>query len=35
MLTELGDPVILAAEYADRPLHLIGPRYYLTCGGAC
>lgn len=21
---------ILAAEYADRPLHLIGPRYYLT-----
>lgn len=29
-LTELGDPGILAAGYADRPLHLIGPRYYLT-----
>jgi hypothetical protein len=28
-LTELGDPVRLAADYADRPLHLIGPRYYL------
>lgn len=28
-LVELGDPAILAAEYADRPLHLIGPRYYL------
>lgn len=30
VLTELGDPSILAASYADRPLHLIGPRYYLT-----
>lgn len=30
VLTELGDPDILAAGYADRPLHLIGPRYYLT-----
>lgn len=30
VLTELGDPAILAAEYADRPLQLIGPRYYLT-----
>lgn len=30
VLTELGDPAILAAQYADRPLHLIGPRYYLT-----
>ena len=30
MLTELGDPAVLAAGYADRPLHLIGPRYYLT-----
>ena len=30
VLTELGDPVVLAAGYADRPLHLIGPRYYLT-----
>lgn len=29
VLTELGDPAILAAEYADRPLQLIGPRYYL------
>lgn len=30
VLTELGNPVVLAAGYADRPLHLIGPRYYLT-----
>lgn len=30
VLTELGDPAILAAEYADRPLQLIGPRFYLT-----
>lgn len=30
VLTELGDPGILAAGYADRPLHLLGPRYYLT-----
>ncbi|MCK2035831.1 permease prefix domain 1-containing protein [Microbacterium sp. SSW1-49] len=30
VLTELGDPGILAAGFADRPLHLIGPRYYLT-----
>lgn len=29
-LTALGDPGILAAGYAERPLHLIGPRYYLT-----
>ncbi len=29
-LNELGDPAILAAGYADRPLHLIGPRYYPT-----
>jgi len=29
VLTELGDPGILAAGYADRPLQLIGPRYYL------
>lgn len=28
VLTELGDPAVLAAKYADRPLHLIGPRYY-------
>lgn len=29
VLTELGDPDRLAAGYSDRPLHLIGPRYYL------
>ena len=29
-LTELGDPAALAAGFADRPLHLLGPRYYLT-----
>ncbi|GAA1312427.1 permease prefix domain 1-containing protein [Brachybacterium tyrofermentans] len=30
VLTELGDPAALAAGYADRPLHLLGPRYYLA-----
>ena len=30
VLTELGDPDILAAGYTDRPLQLIGPRYFLT-----
>lgn len=30
VLTELGDPAVLAAGYADRPLHLIGPQYFLT-----
>ena len=30
VLTELGDPGLLAAGYADRPLHLIGPKYYLA-----
>ena len=30
VLTELGDPALLAAGYADRSLHLIGPRHYLT-----
>lgn len=30
VLTELGDPGILAAGYADRPLHLLGPKYYLA-----
>lgn len=30
VLTELGDPAVLAAGYLDRPLHLIGPRYFLT-----
>lgn len=29
-LNELGDPALLAAGFADRPLHLIGPRYYPT-----
>lgn len=29
VLTALGDPGRLAAEYADRPLHLIGPVVYL------
>lgn len=30
VLTELGDPDKLAAQYTERPLWLIGPRYYLT-----
>ncbi|HET8928096.1 MAG TPA: permease prefix domain 1-containing protein [Microbacterium sp.] len=30
VLNGLGDPAALAAGYADRPLHLIGPRYFLT-----
>lgn len=30
VLRELGDPSALAAAYVDRPLQLIGPRYYLT-----
>ncbi len=29
VLTELGDPDRLAGEYADRPLWLIGPTFYL------
>jgi hypothetical protein len=29
VLTDLGDPDKLAAGYTDRPLWLIGPRYYL------
>lgn len=29
VLTELGDPARLAAGYADRPLHLIGPALFL------
>jgi hypothetical protein len=28
-LVELGDPAVLAASYVDRPLQLIGPRYFL------
>lgn len=30
VLTELGDPGVLAAGYADTPLHLIGPKYFLA-----
>src|SRR3546814_13935446 len=30
VLTDLGDPEKLAADYIDRPLHLIGPRYCLA-----
>jgi len=29
VLTELGSPAALAAQYGNRPLHLIGPRYFL------
>lgn len=29
-LSSLGDPERLAADYAGRPLHLIGPRYFLS-----
>ena len=29
VLTELGDPAALAAQYGNQPLHLIGPRYFL------
>lgn len=29
VLTELGDPAALANAYSDRPLYLLGPRYYL------
>jgi hypothetical protein len=29
VLTDLGDPALLAADYSDRPLYLIGPRFYL------
>ncbi|MFJ7993421.1 HAAS signaling domain-containing protein [Peribacillus frigoritolerans] len=28
VLLKLGDPVTLASGYRDRPMHLIGPRYY-------
>lgn len=27
-IAELGDPMVLAAHYTDRPLHLIGPALY-------
>lgn len=30
VLTALGDPEKLAAGYTDRPLYLIGPKYYLS-----
>ena len=30
VLTELGDPDALAAGYTDRPLYLIGPKYFLV-----
>ncbi|WP_329086623.1 MULTISPECIES: HAAS signaling domain-containing protein [unclassified Streptosporangium] len=30
VLTEMGDPIRLAARYADRPLSLIGPELYPT-----
>ncbi|WP_106814864.1 permease prefix domain 1-containing protein [Microbacterium timonense] len=29
VLTDLGDPDKLAAQYTDRPLWLVGPRYFL------
>jgi hypothetical protein len=29
VLTELGDPEVLAAGYTERPLYLVGPRYFL------
>ncbi|WP_189080685.1 permease prefix domain 1-containing protein [Mangrovihabitans endophyticus] len=29
VLTDLGEPARLAAGYADRPLHLIGPGFYV------
>jgi len=30
VLTELGDPARLVADYLDRPKQLLGPRYYFT-----
>lgn len=30
ILEKMGNPVILASGYSDRPMHLIGPRYYDT-----
>lgn len=30
VLTDLGDPAVLAAGYVDRSPQLIGPRLYLT-----
>src|SRR5699024_11974966 len=28
VLGELGNPATMASGYRDRPMHLIGPRYY-------
>ncbi|WP_234414153.1 HAAS signaling domain-containing protein [Paenibacillus sp. CAA11] len=28
VLAQLGNPAVLAGNYKDRPMHLIGPRYY-------
>src|SRR5690606_18209676 len=28
VLVKLGHPAVLASRYADRPMYLIGPRYY-------
>lgn len=28
ILSDLGHPAIMASRYAERPMHLIGPRYY-------
>lgn len=28
VLNELGDPTVIAAGYRDRPMHLIGPKFY-------
>jgi hypothetical protein len=28
VLSEMGNPAVLAGNYSDRPMHLIGPRYY-------
>ncbi|MCA1061078.1 hypothetical protein LCL96_19345 [Rossellomorea aquimaris] len=28
VLSSLGDPAVLASNYQDRPMYLIGPRYY-------
>lgn len=28
VLSDLGHPAIMASRYAERPMHLIGPRYY-------
>lgn len=28
VLTQLGNPAVLASNYRDRPMHLIGPKYF-------